>query len=274
MSKTTPETWQGRYDKAAGAQASMFKKYASWYDSLYAVVGTTASPWRSKMYVPILARQTWALVSKFLAIKPNFQVRVNDPSDGEDDVDDQAEKARRKLEYDYENPYMDETMRDKLFAPLLDAVVTGTGLAKVPWCVDKRVTYKRKPKQDGTWDLTSEEKTTKTVGYNDLEPVNIFNVFVSPAATNLYNAPWIIIKEYKTLDELKDINKAHGDKMYTNLDKLSGSTSYDDELNTYNYSRNRLMSQGERQDGTVKMVKLYECYAGYDYQHLRRSHRR
>lgn len=237
----------------------MFKRFSNWYDSLYAVVGTTASPWRSKMYIPVLARQTWALISKFLAVKPDFQVRVNDTDIGEDDVDDRAEKARRKLEYDYENPYMDETMRDKLFAPLLDAVVTGTGIAKVCWKVDKRVTYKRNPKSDGTWDLTKEEKTTKTVGYNDLEPVNIFNVFVSPSATNLYNSPWIIIKEYKTLTELKNINASQGD-VYKNLDKLSGSTSYDDDLSSYNLSRNRLLSQQDKQDSTVKMVRVYECY--------------
>src|SRR5882757_9402579 len=115
-SKTSAETWENRFSTASGAQTKMFKRFSNWYDSLYAVVGVTPSPWRSKMYVPVLARQTWALVSKFLAIKPGFQVRVNDSDFGEGDVDTQAEKAQRKLEYDYENPYMDETMREQLFA--------------------------------------------------------------------------------------------------------------------------------------------------------------
>lgn len=260
-SKTTPETWEERYKTASGSQAKMFKRFSDWYDSLYAIVGTTPSPWRSKMYVPILARQTWALISKFLTLKPGFEVRVVDDAYEDDELEMKAAKANKKLEYDYNNPYLEESIRDKLFCGLLDAVVTGTGLAKVPWRVKEKVTYKRKAREDGTWDLTKEEKTTRKIGFNDLEPVNIFNVFVSPAATNLYTAPWIIIKEFKTLAELKAVNEAQGN-VYKNLDKLSGSTSYDDEMNTFNYSRNRLMNQQDRQDNTVKMVKIFECYEG------------
>lgn len=261
-SKTTPEQWEKRYDTASGLQTKMFKRFANWYDSLYAVVGTTASPWRSKVYVPILARQTWALVAKFLAIKPGFQIRVNNAGEISEEVDQQAEKARRKLEYDYENPYMDETMRDKLFAPLLDAVVTGTGLAKVVWRTEKIDRYERVIKKDGTVDLTKEKKTTKKVTYNDIEPVNIFNVYVSAKATNLYNAPWIIIKEHKTVSELKKTNQDAGVEIYKNLDKLGGGTSFDDDSNSYNFSRNRLMNQNDQSDSTVDMVTIYECYEG------------
>jgi hypothetical protein len=254
--KTTPETWEKRYNSASSSQAGMFKRFSNWYDSLYAVVGVTPTPWRSKMYVPILARQTWALISKFLTLKPGFEVRVVDDSYDDDEIEMKAEKAQKKLEYDYNNPYLDESIRDKLFCSLLDGVVTGTGMAKVTWCTKDKVTYKRKAKADGTWDLSQEEKTTRKTGYNDLEPVNIFNVFVSPSATNLYSAPWIIIKEYKTKEELK----ATG--VYKNLDQLSGDTSYDDEMQTYNSSRNRLMGANDKQDGTVGMVKLFECYEG------------
>lgn len=257
MSKTTPEVWEQRFDTASGDQAKMFKRFSNWYDSLYAVVGVTPSPWRSKMYVPVIARQTWALISKFLTLKPGFEVRVVDDAYSDEDIEMKAEKAQKKLEYDYNNPYLDESIRDKLFACLLDASVTGTGLAKVPWCVDEKVTYKRKAKADGTWDLSKEEKTTKTIGYNDLEPVNIFNVFVSSAATNLYKAPWIIIKEFKTLKELK----AHSD-IYKSLDKLTKTTSGADDVNSYNYSRNRLTNNNDKQDSTVDTIKIFECYEG------------
>jgi hypothetical protein len=259
---TTPEVWAQRYLTASSNQAKMFKRFSNWYDSLYAVVGVTPSPWRSKMYVPVLARQTWALVSKFLAIKPTFQVKLSKPEFSEEDIDDKAEKARRKLEYDYENPYMDESMRDKLFAPLLDAVVTGTGIAKVCWRVENKVRYERMTDKYGNVDLTKEKKKTKKVSYNDIEPVNIFNVFVSPSAKNLYSAPWIIIKEFKTISELQAVNDAQGVQIYKNLDQLGGVAGYDDDMNSYNYSRNRLMNQQDRQDKTIDMVKLYECYEG------------
>ena len=270
---TTPEVWAERAKLATGQQTKLFKRFANWYDSLYTVMGTVPAPWRSKVYVPIMARQTWALVSKFLALKPGFQVRVAtpeqkpetpgeapDPDDGElpglDDVDEKAEKAQRKLEFDFENPYLDNTMRDKLFAPLLDAVVTGTGLAKVKWVVKDKSNYERIIDDSGNVDLSQEKKTTKKVSYNDLEPVNIFNVLVSPAAIDLYNAPWIIIKEKKTMEELK----AAG--IYKNLDQLSGNESLDDDFTGYNFSRNRLTSSQNRRDDTIERIKIYECYEG------------
>lgn len=269
---TKPEVWAERAKLAVGQQTKLFKRFSNWYDSLYTVMGTIPAPWRSKVYVPLLARQTWALVSKFLALKPGFQVRVASPEkvdpkappdadDGElpglDDIDEKAMKAQRKLEYDFENPYLDNTMRDKLFAPLLDAVVCGTGLAKVKWCVDEDTKYERPLDESGQYaDLSKEKKTTKKVSYNDLEPINIFNVLVSPAATDLYNAPWIIIRESKTLDELKEVG------IYKNLDKLSGNETYDDDFTAYNFSRNRLTSSQNRQDKTIKRIKIYECYEG------------
>lgn len=253
---TTSEVWAERFKLASGQQTKLFKRFSNWYDSLYTVMGTVPAPWRSKVYVPLLARQTWALVSKFLAIKPGFQVRVSKPETGLDDVDDQAEKAQRKLEFDFENPYLDNSMRDKLFAPLLDAVVTGTGLAKVTWCVDEDYKYERQIDGNGNVDLSQESKTTKKVTYNNLEPVNIFNVFVSPAATDLYNAPWVIIKEYKTLAELKEAG------IYNNLDQLSGNETLDDEFSSYNFSRNRLTSSQNKRDDTIDRIKVYECYEG------------
>lgn len=262
-SKTTPEVWETRYSTAAGNQAKMFKRFGNWYDALYATVTTQASPWRSKIYVPILARQTWALVSKFLNLKPGFEVRVQEQNTfGDEDLEGKAQKAQSKLEYDYNNPYLDESIRDKLFAPLLDATVTGTGLVKVCWKVDKHTRYERLPSKDGTVDLTKEKKIQKTISYNDVEPVNIFNVYVSPSATNLYEAPWIIIKEFKSLSELKKVNEAQGVEIYKNLDKLDGKTSYDDDDNAFNQARNRLTNQTDRIDKTVKMVKIFECYEG------------
>lgn len=260
--------WKERFELARSNQSRMFKRFSNYYDALYAQVNVTPSPWRSKVYVPILARQTWALVSKFLVLKPGFEVRVLDSEDTlgneNEDIEQKAEKAQRKLEYDYGNPCFDESMRDKLFSPLLDATVTGTGMAKVPWKVDTKYTYKRLNAKDGVVDLTKEAKTTKKVEYNDLEPINIFNVFVSPAATGLYfpKCPWIIIKEYKTVAELEAANKSKNAVIYKNLDKLNGKASFDDETDSLNRSRNRLLSQQDQVDKTVDMVTLYECYDG------------
>jgi len=255
--KTPVAQWKKRFSTASGNQEQMFRRYTHWYDALYSVVSVEAAPWRSQVYLPILARQTWSLVSKFLTLKPGFEVRVLD-EEAEEDAQLRAEKAQRKLEYDYNNPDFSESIRDKLFSPLLDAVVCGTGMAKVPWCVEKKERYERQVDEDGTADLTKETVFTKTVGYNELEPVNIFNVFVSPSATDLYKAPWVIIREYKPLAELEARLDFNGKPFYQNLSQVSGSTSADP--NNYNRSRNRLLSEQEQNDKTVDMACIYECY--------------
>jgi len=101
------------------------------------------------------------------------------PDDKE--LDERANKAQSKLEYDYDGLYMDEPMRDKLAAVMIDACVTGTGMAKVPYCTKVTKRYERLlDKETGYADLTKQKVTEKRISYNDFEPVNIFNVFVSP----------------------------------------------------------------------------------------------
>lgn len=259
--------WQERFDKAKSNQTKLFKRFADWYDSLYAVVGNSPAPWRSKVYLPVLARQAWALISKFLTLSPGFEVRDRGSETGleQDDtaVKLKAEKAQRKLEYDYDNPDMDESVREKLYEPLVDAVVTGTGIAKVCWTVKNHSRYERMVDENGYADLTQEVVYDNLRGYNDLEPVNIFNVFVSPAAgSNIYKAPWIIIKEIKTIAELKKVNEGRGVKIYMNLEQLDGKTTSVDDQSPYNAARNRLLNQQDKSDDTVDMVTIYECYEG------------
>lgn len=266
MSKLNSEKgaalWKERFSLARTNQERMFKRFSNWYDALYAQVGKVPSPWRSKIYVPILARQTWALVSKFLQLKPGFEVRVRSSQFGDDDIQEKAEKAQKKLEYDYDNPRLDESIRDKLFSPLLDACVTGTGFAKVVWTTEMQKRYERLIDPiTGMPDMSQEQVFEKVVGYNDLIPVNVFNVFVSPAATDLYTAPWIIIQENIPLAELESRNVAGSVELYKNLDKVSGKAKSDERSN-YNRSRNRLLGNDDMIDKTIKMVAVYECYEG------------
>ena len=254
------ETWKERYAIAQTNQDRMFKRFSDWYDALYAQIGRVPSPWRSKIYVPKLSQQTWTLMAKFLVLKPGFRVEVRDPDLGEEAVAEKAEKIQKKLEFDYDNHNFEESMRDKLFNPLLDAIVTGTGMAKVPWTVKSRKVYTKVKDQYDTIDLSKHNIKTIKEGFNDLVPVNIFNVFISPSAPqNLYDHPWIIIKEYKPIAELEAINEAEGKQIYKNLDKLNGKVSYDTYA-AYDRARNRLLTNADPTDKTVRMVKIYECY--------------
>ncbi len=269
MDKKTPEEraalWQQRFKIAKDHQQPMFEKFRKWFNLFNATVSTeNISPWRSKVFIPIIAGKVWSLVSKFVGLKPGFEVNLRDPNMSDEVARERADKMQKKLEYDYENPHLDEPIRDKLIAPLIDASVTGTGFAKVPWRVKNKKRYERMIGDDGTVDLTKAKEYEKKYGCNDLIPVNIFNVFVAPTAVNLYAAPWIMIREHKTIDELKDVNDAEGTEVYKNLDQLQKARQESDEFAQYNKARNSLMNNDDKisLDTTVDHIAVFECYAG------------
>ena len=257
------QVWKERYSIAVNNQETMFKKFSDWYKLMYATVDDkNVALWRSKIFIPILAGKAWNLIAKFVNLKPGFEVALRNPEASDEAIKAMAEMMQKKLEYDYDNPNLDESIRDKLLSCLVDAVVTGTGLAKVPWNVKSKKRYERVIGEDGTVDLTKQKVISTTAGCNDLVPVNIFNVFIAPGATNLYKAPWIIIKEYKTLDQLKAMNK--NEKIYSNLDQLANSRASADQFAQYKKSRNRLTNDQDPivTDKTVDYIAIYECYEG------------
>lgn len=253
--------WQSRYSIAKNNQSKLFKRFASWYDLMYAAINTKDyAPWRSKVYIPILASKAWAILAKLQALSPGFEVGVYNDSENSEEAQQQAKKAQWKLEYDWNNPDFDEPMTDKLFAPLVDALVTGTGLAKVPWDIEEKTSYKRPiiDEEKGYVDLTKQEATKSSIGHNDLIPVNIFNVFMAPGASNLYGAEWVIIKEFKTLDALK----SSGIYNEAALNKLSESRADSDEFAQQKKSRNRLTQDQDpiASDETLDYIEIFECY--------------
>lgn len=265
ITENTPQSqvWKERYQIAVNNQETMFKKFSEWYKLMYATVDdTNIAVWRSKIFIPVLAGKAWNLIAKFVGLKPGFEVALRNPDASTEALTEMSRKMQLKLEYDYDNPALDEPIRDKLLNCLVDAVVTGTGIAKVPWHVKSKNKYERVISDDGTVDLTKEKVTETKYGCNDLLPVNIFNVFVAPGSTNLYKAPWVIIKEYKTIDQLKAMNKS--ETIYKNLDKLENSRAEADQFAQYKKSRNRLTNDQDPivTDKTVDYVAVYECYEG------------
>src|ERR1017187_9787301 len=70
------QLWQERYRLAYTNQLPLFKRFADWYDGMYAIVNTkNYSLWRSKVYIPILASKAWTMIAKFIAMRPGFEVR-------------------------------------------------------------------------------------------------------------------------------------------------------------------------------------------------------
>lgn len=263
--ESKPQVWERRYSRSASDQTTMFDKFNEWYKMMYAIRDDrNTAKWRSKIHIPLLSTKAWNLIAKFVQMEPGFEVQVRNEDNPELDIDklqDIADKVQRKLEYDYHNPELTEPMRDKLNTCLVDAVVTGTGLAKVPWVTKQKKSF-RHPMKDGQVDYENDEVTTEVIGYNDLEPVNIFNVFVAPSATSIQTSPWVIIKEHKTLAQLKAVNSSYGVDVYKNLDQLKGAKSSADQFAEQKKARQDLTAETDFiiADPTVGLIEIYECY--------------
>lgn len=264
--ETTATTWKNRFETANDVQTPLFEKFAKYYDIKYATYNTdNMAPWRSKVYIPILSAKADDMIAKLYGMKPGFDVLIRDetPQSQEEQVEIEArrEKAIEKLKYDYDNPLLEVPTRDKLQDALTDAAVVGVGITKTPWRVMSKE-YRAHPiDEDGVY-VDNDEEIVKKVefGYNDVEPVNIFNFFIDPNATSLQKAEWIIVREYIPLSVLKQRKKS-GEANYTNLDKLENNNTRNPDFDTFNQARNRLLNlQDENKDDTVDRVEIYECY--------------
>lgn len=259
--------WQQRFTTCEQNQRPLFTQAAKWYDIMYAVMSTTnMAPWRSKVYVPILASKAWDLIARFSDIVPVFKVDIKNETEVDEqsgeitytkDSNQRTEKIEKLMQDEYYRA-TGEPMNIRVADTLLDAVVPGTGFAKTPWVYEEKKTYARPFDEDGMI-TDSTQKITKTVkgGHNDFIPINFFNMFIAPNAQSFFSAPYWIVREYTTIPD------AEATGLYDKkaLNKLRTNVSQDNTFTEYNRSRNRLVNGKQiSEDGTVENIVLYECY--------------
>lgn len=268
MGKNTPadraKKWQTRFEKAETDQRALFKRVSKYYDIMYAVQNTdNMAPWRAKIYVPVLASKAWDLVARFSNITPYFKTmikseyKINDKGDIElpREVINRQSRIDAKLAYDYDYS-QDEPMKLKVSDTLLDATVAGTGFAKASWAFKEQSTYERQYDKDGgVKDMSEEVKKTVKSGCNEFEPVNFFNVFISNNATSYQKSKWVIVRYFKSIDELKE-NQA-----YKNVEALLDKPQKGN-FDIDNQARNRLVNEQktELEDETVPTATTFEVY--------------
>ena len=205
--------WASRYEIAKTYQTPLFKKWAKWYDDMYAhITDQNLAPWRSKVYMPIIASKVWDLISRFIQYRPGWDVSIRtlpvNTLDKKafdlymDEMNRKVERVKMKLDYDYDNPLMDDSIPSELLGVMLDACVTGQGVGRAPY-LNKVTAYKSYVKGDTGVDYSKVKTDTATEGYNAFTGVNIFRFFLMPGAKSLQKSPWIIISDQVPLYELQ-----------------------------------------------------------------------
>ena len=75
--KKRASIWESRFENRKNKMQRLFEDAQKYYDIMYAVQNTTKiSPWKSKVYVPVLASKAWDLISRMSDVVPLFNVTV------------------------------------------------------------------------------------------------------------------------------------------------------------------------------------------------------
>lgn len=259
--------WQGRFEVAKTYQQPLFEKWAKWYDDMYAHVTNQAmAPWRSKVYMPIISSKVWDLISRFIQYRPGWEISIRtlpiNTLDKEafdlymDSMNQNVEKVKMKLDYDYDNPLMDDSIPSELLGVMLDACVTGQGVGRAPY-LTKTTDYKSYLKGETGMDYSKVKNQAATEGYNAFTGVNIFRFFLKPGAKSLQKSPWVLISDQVPVYELQRDPKI--DKAALKTLKTGVITN---EFAVYEASRNRLVTtqDAESLDATTQMAQIYECW--------------
>lgn len=262
--KKRASVWQTRFENRKNKMQRLFEDAQKYYDIMYAVQNTSKiSPWKSKVYVPVLASKAWDLISRMSDVVPLFNVTIKNELEIDDGtgqfrtpevVLERQKRIEAKLHYDY-NCSGDEPMKLRVFDPLVDCVVAGTGYAYAPWVLEDKKVKGRRFDENGMMDNENVVTKKTATGHNDFRGINFFNVFPADA-DSFYEAPYLIVRGYKPLVDMKKRG------IYENLEDVNTDVNEDMDFEQYNVSRNRVVNEEDRtnRDESVEMVTYFECY--------------
>lgn len=259
---TSAKTWRQRLTIAENNQKNMFQQWADNYQMMYAIKNyKNMAVWKSKLFIPLMSYKVWTMIAKILAMRPGFSVKIYDKTYSLEDRK-RIDKANLKLEYDYDNPKLDEPIRDRLFDTFSDAVICGTGFANAQWKPYTEKIYKHFKNDDDSIDYTKHDVTERDTGYNDLDPVNAFDVFAAPGKRSFEAKPWYILKHPAT-PRADILSSGMYDDKTELIKRLKPAGKTKDWVAKLKQSRNSLIGKSgddqDQMDDTVDSFDLYEC---------------
>jgi hypothetical protein len=115
-------------------------------------------------------------------------------------------------------------MFEKLVKFVKSMLIFGTAFGRVYWDYQEKDVKRMVPKKIGgqmIWTPKNTEDISVCIADNpNFEPLDIYDCFPDPNATNLKNMRWFIYRTYKTLEELEQENETRGQEYWKNLDKV------------------------------------------------------
>lgn len=238
--------WKKRYADASSNQADLFASFQRWYDDFYAYFKEDIAPWRSKVLDPKIAGKAITIISKLALFNPEPKLS---PRSKYDYI--KAKNNQSLLGYQVDNPDFDIPMFQKKYGVITDMAVCGYGLALLPWKSMEKTYYKRVMK-DGKIDFQNDKEIKEKIGFNDFIPWSVFRAYLTPGATSWQSAPWKILTDFKTDDEIEKFMKEMG---FESID-LKNIKETGTAPDSYEDSRNRLLSQSSNKG----RHELWLCY--------------
>lgn len=185
-------------------------------EELYrAFIDPTTYPHNARVFDPRVFRVIETITPRMVAAEPEGSFYPAEEGDSET-----AEILNALIKYDWRRA----EMFPKLTMFVKSMLIFGTAFGYLRWDYRETTKKRMKPKMVGekmVWTPSSTE-TVDVCEFDgpNFEVLNIYDCFPDPNCTSLANMRWFILREFKTIKELKAENDARGEEYYKNLDEL------------------------------------------------------
>lgn len=172
-------------------------------------------PHQARVFDPRIFRVIETIAPRMVANEPSGSFYPAERGDVET-----AQVLNALIKYDWRRA----EMFPKLVTFVKSLLIFGTAFGMTFW--DYRETKKKRmiPQElNGSlvWSpVNLEEMSVTEFDGPNFEPLNIYDCFPDPNASSPDKMRWFILRQFKTLTELKSENNAKGGEYYKNLDKL------------------------------------------------------
>lgn len=201
---------QNRWKFSKLQQDNIFDDFAR-YRALWQskIVDTTGWPWDYSLFNPMVFSTLRSFVARTATGSPGITLQAWNEED--------RPKTRVNQElvmWEFEEC----EFQKKIARAIFNSGLYGKGFVYTGWLYQKE---RYVEEEDEQGKVTRKILISPKVNRADLANKRVYDIFVANRnLPDIQMQPWVIIRYYRTIAELKKINKMRGGDVYTNLDKL------------------------------------------------------